>query len=1111
MGKIGRVVWIDSTRLHGELVARVGLRMVDGSRKNCYFRDVKPWGYVHEDASLPDRKWIVDVESGYESIFDDSLKRVTTTLPEKVNTNRNDNDVLVEYVDEHFESDIPFYRKLAIIDGISGHIELPSEPADVHDDKEIYEFGDVNPDPDFNEEIPPRVAIADIEVAVSEEESFEETRENASQPINVICCYDTYEEEYTAFFYDEYNSLENAKEIRGIVEGQFPNGTDNLPKHTFIETVGLDDIQLSISETEEAMLADFSDYILERGFDLISGWNFSDFDYEYLINRMEELDETDSAWLSPFGKCGYANNDAMQIRGLPSFDMMTALCDKMSFHGWRSKSLDYVSREEIGVGKVEDVDINESWKNNSEKLVGYNIVDVALSVALDQSNDIHSFFYEMGDVSAIPIYDTFYEKRLVDGFVMSRREENEILPSSSGVELIENAGGYVADAVDGRKKNVGVSDLKSLYPSAIITWNISTETIAETPEEFDEYVRVPKVPEPKDVHGKIEEEQIDMDWLYCSLDQEGLIPRTLKLLFQKRNREKERMYNAETEQEEDKWDRKQGATKVLMNSFYGVSSSKYWRLSNEYLGDAVTSTARYTLWKGEQTIERLGYEHVYSDSVTGDRTVVVKDPENNIRCLPIEEIWEESTLFVSGRKETGELDGWKALSVSEDGQEEWRCIHSIIRHETEKEILELQHSKGSSITTTDHSYVIEENGEFVERQPREIEKPYRVNVPNEEDVEEIDILEYIDDHSFVGNSIGRGTNMVEKKVRTFGDKLFHGEEEGGSRKRTSYVKRYVKNEEDLKSLLRLCGAYISDGSASTFETTDSRWGVSISNSDVEWLEQLQEDYYRLFDSVKCSIIESDVGEIREVNGYSYNDDTYKMQCMNRISASVFSSLCGITSEGKKIPQFAFNLPDEYKEILVDALVKGDGSRKFKRYSDEYCENNFDYTTKSSELCSGLSVILNQIDKKHFIGYREDKGTYSIRTCEDYHGKENDATVIQRDSGRYVYDLSVEENHNFVEGMGGILLHNTDSHMFILTADSPKDRVRELFDVSEEMDSDASEIAEDIGIEGKHPFLKDSNLHGDDYTCMKWEAEAIFESFMQLGTKKRYAGNLEWEL
>jgi DNA polymerase elongation subunit (family B) len=87
--------------------------------------------------------------------------------------------------------------------------------------------------------------------------------------------------------------------------------------------------------------------------------------------------------------------------------------------------------------------------------------------------------------------------------------------------------------------------------------------------------------------------------------------------------------------------------------------------------------------------------------------------------------------------------------------------------------------------------------------------------------------------------------------------------------------------------------------------------------------------------------------------------------------------------------------------------------------------------------------------------------------------------------------------------------DTDSHFIQLTKDTVEERVAELIDIADKMDKDASEIAQDIGIEGEHPFL-DGSLHGDKYTCMLWEPEKIWKKYMALGTKKRYAGLIEWE-
>jgi len=88
---IGRVVSTDYTfsddfddnRDLGVLV-RLSARMEDGSRWNGYVRGTEPYFFVPEDESIPQRDYIKRTESGFESLFDDELRKVVTETPEQV-------------------------------------------------------------------------------------------------------------------------------------------------------------------------------------------------------------------------------------------------------------------------------------------------------------------------------------------------------------------------------------------------------------------------------------------------------------------------------------------------------------------------------------------------------------------------------------------------------------------------------------------------------------------------------------------------------------------------------------------------------------------------------------------------------------------------------------------------------------------------------------------------------------------------------------------------------------------------------------------------------------------------------------------------------------------
>ncbi|MDA4126518.1 MAG: hypothetical protein OK452_04855, partial [Thaumarchaeota archaeon] len=229
-------------------------------------------------------------------------------------------------------------------------------------------------------------------------------------------------------------------------------------------------------------------------------------------------------------------------------------------------------------------------------------------------------------------------------------------------------------------------------------------------------------------------------------------------------------------------------------------------------------------------------------------------------------------------------------------------------------------------------------------------------------------------------------------------------------------------------------AYIPEGSSSTPDTTTSRLGASIANEDTAWLGLLRESYLSLFDGTKASVIRSSKGKrqltyttSKGLAQVTYEDRTYKLQMMNEAAALFFKAFAGQGSEGKKVPDFIYHVPVEYQKLLLENMVKGDGSRKFgARYTREYSAKNFRYETGSTRLASGLSTLLNMMRIKHTMNYRPSKGTYRISTSSDYNLLAKIPKVTEELYNGYVYDLSVEDYHTFVDSCGSIVLKNTDS-------------------------------------------------------------------------------------
>ncbi|PSP37621.1 hypothetical protein BRC71_11720 [Halobacteriales archaeon QH_7_65_31] len=569
-----------------------------------------------------------------------------------------------------------------------------------------------------------------------------------------------------------------------------------------------------------------------------------------------------------------------------------------------------------------------------------------------------------------------------------------------------------------------------------------------------------------------------------------------------------------------------GTFQFVGQSLYGVLGWDRFRLYDKEMGAAVTATGRRVIEFTEQSANEIGHEVAYGDSVTGDRPVVVRDPRGTVRIIPIEALFERSTPRADGEilitadggaeravgagKERGELDGWDALSVSADGESEWKPIEEIVRHRTDKEVVTLQHKFGESTTTRDHSYVVEDGATLVETEPEDVSEPLRVpDLPDVKSIERIDVFDVLKGYTRTyedGRMVG-SEHATEKTKRVCADEdhVWFGHEHHGELDSTVKVKRYIDiDSEDGAALLRLLAAYVTEGSASTIETTESKFGASIAESRRDWLDRLRTDYDRLFEYATASITASDTRPERTVEyetadgtrEVSYDDATQKLQMMNELTAVFFREFAGQTSRKKRIPSFVYHLPRERQSLFLDVLIEGDGSREFPRYSTEYAERNFDFETTSRELAAGLSTLLTQRGEKHSLKYRDSKQSYTIRTC-DYYRSGRDPVVTETEHDGYVYDLSVADNENFVDGVGGIVLHNTDSVMLELGEEYPKEQaVDTSFEIEEHINASYDEFAR-------------TELNAESHR-FQIEFEKLYRRFFQAGTKKRYAGNIIWK-
>ncbi|WP_255150556.1 DNA-directed DNA polymerase [Halorarius halobius] len=499
----------------------------------------------------------------YESIRGERLVKVQGQTPRDVGQLRDRYD--------HYEADILFPNRLLIDKDIKSGVRVPCQRTDDGSLKVHHQqLAPVEMDVD------PRVHTLDIEV--DDRSGFPEDGEE-----RIICMtsHDSYRDEYVAWLYDAPEATVDAPE--------------SLDGFEFWNDDADASVDLRVFDSEEAMHADYIEYVTETDPDVLTGWNFDDFDAPYYVARLGELgldadrlSRVDEVWDSGWG--------GPDIKGRVVFDLLYAY-ERRQYSELDSYRLDAVAEQELGVGKERYTgDIGDLWEQDPERLLEYNLRDVELCVEIDRKGDLVSFWTEVASFVGCKLEDATTPGDAVDLYILHKVHGDFALPSKGTVESEEYEGGAVFEPISGVKENVTVLDLKSLYPMCMVTTNASPETKVD-PDEYDgDTYRAP--------NGTHFRKQPD-----------GIIREMVDELLSEREQKKAARDEHDPDSDAYKrYDSEQAAVKVIMNSLYGVLGWDRFRLYDKEMGAAVTATGREVIEFTERAANELNYQVAYGDT-----------------------------------------------------------------------------------------------------------------------------------------------------------------------------------------------------------------------------------------------------------------------------------------------------------------------------------------------------------------------------------------------------------------------------------------------------------------------------------------------------------------
>ena len=352
-----------------------------------------------------------------------------------------------------------------------------------------------------------------------------------------------------------------------------------------------------ITGSEKEIVTAFQELVRKEDPDVITGYNIDNYDIRKISERAKVNKLKDSlSWGRDGSQPRLVGERYWRVKGMVVADAWWAAKRELRP---KQETLNAVALQVLGEQKL-DVDpkhMDREWADNREKVIEYCIKDAELALRILLEVGTVRKAMDLSAVSRLTLEDvmTSGSSQLADSLLIRAADRADIGVPPMGVRSSSSdqiEGGYVHSMVPGLYHRVCVLDFKSMYPSLIIAKNICFTTLSVDGE----------IVSPSGARFMSKEKRM------------GLLPRILSELMDERDRIKGLMKKSTDEHERHYLDGLQNAVKVLMNTFYGVFASSFYRFTDKSIGAAITAFARANVKGIIETVESEGVSVIYSDT-----------------------------------------------------------------------------------------------------------------------------------------------------------------------------------------------------------------------------------------------------------------------------------------------------------------------------------------------------------------------------------------------------------------------------------------------------------------------------------------------------------------
>lgn len=352
--------------------------------------------------------------------------------------------------------------------------------------------------------------------------------------------------------------------------------------------------------------------------EILTGWNILGFDCIYISNRILKLfNEETLKRLSPWKML---REDSSLIKGKRIkflVPMGISILDYQQVYKFFIKeprerySLDYISHVELDEKKLdysEHKNLEKLLENDPQKYIEYNIRDCYLVDRIENKRNLLKMIIKNAYTNKCNYDDVLGTVKPWDFYIHHfLRKRNKVIPQfNEDVERRSFEGGYVVPQKKGRFKWFLTIDVKSSYPHQYMTYNISTETFVEklrVNKSVDDII-YSGLEEVLD-YAKENNLSVAANFTTYRKDIKGFMNEIMEEMFNERAEYQKELKKYKQLKEEtgsleydnliSKYDVWQHATKIQINSFYGMTANKYCRWYDINMAEAITLCGQLTV------------------------------------------------------------------------------------------------------------------------------------------------------------------------------------------------------------------------------------------------------------------------------------------------------------------------------------------------------------------------------------------------------------------------------------------------------------------------------------------------------------------------------------